>query len=84
DFALISWVVTSYLLVSTCVTPILGKLSDLYGRRVILLICLAVFLGASALCALAPTMPLLIAARAIQGAGGGGLMVMAQTIIADV
>ncbi len=84
DFALISWVVTSYLLVSTCVTPILGKLSDLYGRRVILLICLALFLGASVLCALAPTMPLLIAARALQGAGGGGLMVMAQTIIADV
>jgi len=84
DFALISWVVTSYLLVSTCVTPILGKLSDLYGRRVILLSCLVLFLGASALCALAPTMPLLIAARALQGAGGGGLMVMSQTVIADV
>ncbi|MGK9233732.1 MFS transporter [Inquilinus limosus] len=84
DFELISWVVTSYLLTSTCATPILGKLSDLYGRRLMLLACLVVFLIASALCALSSTMTMLIAARALQGLGGGGLLTLAQTVIADV
>src|SRR5215471_5924694 len=59
DFTLISWVVTSYLLTSTCVTPIVGKLSDLYGRRRLLNASLALFILGSALCALAPSMPLL-------------------------
>jgi EmrB/QacA subfamily drug resistance transporter len=84
DFSLISWVVTSYLLTSACVTPIVGKLSDLYGRRRVLRICLGIFMASSALCALAPTMPALIVARALQGLGGGGLVTMGQTIIADV
>jgi EmrB/QacA subfamily drug resistance transporter len=84
DFSLISWVVTSYLLTSACVTPIAGKLSDLYGRRRILRVCLATFMVTSALCALAPTMPVLIVARALQGLGGGGLVTLGQTIIADV
>jgi EmrB/QacA subfamily drug resistance transporter len=84
DFELISWVVTVYLLTSTCATPILGKLSDLYGRRPLLLICLFVFLGASVLCALSTSMVMLIAARAVQGLGGGGLLTLAQTVIADV
>jgi EmrB/QacA subfamily drug resistance transporter len=84
DFALISWVITAYLLTSTCVTPIVGKLSDLYGRRLLLTICLVVFMTGSALCALAPGMVALILARALQGIGGGGLITLAQTIVADV
>src|SRR5262245_34390230 len=84
DFTLISWVVTAYLLTSTCATPIVGKLSDLYGRRQLLRVCLALFVLGSALCALAPAMVPLILARALQGLGGGGLMTLAQAIIADV
>ena len=84
DFALISWVITAYLLTSTCVTPIVGKLSDLHGRRPLLMICLVAFMVGSALCALAPTMVALILARALQGLGGGGLITLAQTIVADV
>jgi EmrB/QacA subfamily drug resistance transporter len=84
DFALISWVITAYLLTSTCVTPIVGKLSDLYGRRRLLTICLVVFMVGSALCALAPSMVALILARALQGLGGGGLITLAQAIVADV
>src|SRR6266851_3882614 len=84
DFALISWVITAYLLTSTCVTPIVGKLSDLYGRRRLLIICLVVFMVGSALCALAPDMVALILARALQGLGGGGLITLAQAIVADV
>src|SRR5450432_456831 len=84
DFALISWIITAYLLTSTCVTPIVGKLSDLYGRRRLLGICLVVFIVGSALCALAPGMIALILARALQGIGGGGLVTLAQAIVADV
>ena len=84
NFTLIAWVVTAYLLTSTCATPIVGKLSDLYGRRLLLRVCLALFVVGSALCALAPAMVPLILARALQGLGGGGLMTMAQAIIADV
>src|ERR1700758_3176008 len=84
NFTLISWVVTAYLLTSTCVTPIVGKLSDLYGRRVVLRACLVIFIVGSVLCALAPAMVPLILARALQGVGGGGLMTLAQIIIADV
>jgi EmrB/QacA subfamily drug resistance transporter len=84
NFALISWVVTAYLLTSTCVTPIVGKLSDLYGRRLVLRVCLIIFIVGSVLCALAPGMVPLILARALQGVGGGGLITLSQTIIADV
>src|SRR5205823_6491008 len=75
---------TAYLLTSTCATPVVGKLSDLYGRRRLLGACLIVFMTGSALCALASTMPALILARAFQGLGGGGLITLAQTIVADV
>jgi len=71
-FTLISWVVTAYLLTSTCITPIVGKLSDLYGRRRILNLSLIVFMIGSALSALAPSMPLLILFRAIQGLAAAG------------
>lgn len=84
DFQLVSWIVTAYLLTSTCATPILGKLSDIYGRRTIMRLCLAVFVIGSVACALSSSMVALIVARAVQGLGGGGLITMAQTIVADV
>src|ERR687887_1047430 len=80
----LSWVVTAYLLAVTAVTPLYGKLGDLYGRKVVLQGALALFLVGSALCGLARGMTELIAFRAIQGLGGGGLMVSAQAAIGDV
>jgi EmrB/QacA subfamily drug resistance transporter len=80
----ISWVVTAYLLAITVVTPLYGKLGDLYGRKVVLQGALVIFLVGSALCGLAQGMTELIAFRAIQGLGGGGLMVSAQAAIGDV
>jgi EmrB/QacA subfamily drug resistance transporter len=80
----ISWVVTAYLLAVTIVTPLYGKLGDLYGRKRILQGALVIFLIGSALCGLAQGMTELIAFRAIQGLGGGGLMVSAQAAIGDV
>ena len=80
----LSWIVSAYLLTSTAATPICGKLSDIYGRRAVLAPALLLFIAASALCALAQSLPHLIAARALQGLGGAGLMSMAQSAIADV
>ncbi len=80
----LSWIVSAYLLTSTAATPLYGKLSDIHGRRALLLPALGIFTVASALCAIAPTLPALIAARALQGLGGAGLMSMAQSAIADV
>ncbi len=80
----ISWVVTSYLLAITVGTPLYGKLGDLYGRKVVLQGALVIFLIGSALCGLAEGMTELIVFRAIQGLGGGGLLVSAQATIGDV
>ena len=80
----ISWVVTAYLLAVTIVTPLYGKLGDLYGRKLVLQGALVIFLIGSALCGLAQGMTELIIFRAIQGLGGGGLMVSAQAAVADV
>jgi MFS family permease len=80
----ISWVVTAYLLAITIVTPLYGKLGDIYGRKVVLQGALVLFLIGSALCGLAQGMTELIAFRAVQGLGGGGLMVSAQAAIGDV
>src|SRR3954447_10143806 len=80
----LSWVVTAYLLALTVVTPLYGKLGDLYGRKIVLQGALVIFLIDSALCGAAQDMTQLVAFRAVQGLGGGGLMVSAQAAIGDV
>ena len=80
----LSWVVTAYLLTGTAVTPLYGKLADIHGRRVLMLTAIGIFVAGSVACALAPSMTALMLARAFQGLGGGGLMALAQTIIADI
>ena len=80
----LSWIVSAYLLTSTAATPIYGRLSDSYGRRALLLPGIVIFVIASVLCGLSQTLWQLIAFRALQGLGGGGLMAMAQAAIADV
>jgi MFS family permease len=80
----LSWVVTAYLLAATVSTPLYGKLGDLYGRKLVFQAAIVIFLAGSALAGLSQSMAELIAFRAVQGLGGGGLMVTAQAIIADV
>jgi EmrB/QacA subfamily drug resistance transporter len=80
----LSWVITSYLLTSTVVAPLYGKLGDLYGRKRMMQISVVLFLLGSALAGQATSMAFLIAARGLQGIGGGGLFVLALTVIADV
>jgi len=83
DLTQLSWIVTSYLLAATAVTPLYGKLADIHGRRITLNIAIGIFLLGSICCALSPTVFWLVVARALQGLGGGGLIVLAQTTIAD-
>jgi EmrB/QacA subfamily drug resistance transporter len=83
DFENLSWVVIAYLLTSTLVAPLYGKLSDIYGRRGMMLVALGVFMAGSAASAAAPSMLMLILARGLQGVGGGGIVPLAQSIIAD-
>ncbi|WP_053662379.1 MDR family MFS transporter [Streptomyces sp. MMG1121] len=79
-----SWVVTSYLLAETVATVLVGKFGDLFGRKVVFQVSAIVFITGSFLCGLATNMTLLIAWRAVQGIGAGGLMVTAMALIADV
>jgi EmrB/QacA subfamily drug resistance transporter len=80
----LTWVVIAYLLSSTVVAPIYGKLGDLYGRKIVLQAAIVIFLIGAVLSATASSMTFLIFARAIQGLGGGGLMVVAMTVVADI
>ena len=80
----LSWVVTSYLLASTVSTPLYGKFGDMFGRKPVFLAAIVIFLIGSMLSGLSQTMIQLIAFRAIQGVGAGGLMVGAQAIIGDI
>jgi EmrB/QacA subfamily drug resistance transporter len=80
----LSWVVTAYILASTIAAPLYGKLGDLYGRRNMVFVSVGLFLIGSTLCGLAQSMEFLIAARALQGLGGGGLFVLALSVIGDV
>ncbi len=79
-----SWVVTSYLLAETVATVLVGKFGDLFGRKVVFQVSAVVFITGSFLCGLATDMMLLIAWRAMQGIGAGGLMVTSMALIADV
>ena len=81
---LVAWIVTAYLLAATAATPLFGRISDVYGRDRVFKLALLIFLAGSVLAALAPTMVWLIAARAVQGVGGGGAMVLTMTIIGDI
>jgi EmrB/QacA subfamily drug resistance transporter len=83
-FEHLSWVVTAYLVTSTVTVPLYGKLSDLYGRRRLFLVAITVFLIGSALCGAAQSMGQLIAFRALQGVGAGGLIPLSQAAIADL
>lgn len=83
-FSLYSWVFTIYMLTSTTAVPIFGKLADLFGRRLVYLIGMGLFLLGSALCGLSHDMTQLIIFRAIQGIGAGALMPIAMTIIGDI
>jgi len=84
DVTNLSWVITAYLLASTAVAPVFGTLSDIYGRRAMIITAMSLFIAGSVLCALAPNMPVLILARGLQGLGGGGILPIVQTVIADV
>ncbi|MCW7943624.1 DSBA oxidoreductase [Streptomyces hygroscopicus] len=80
----LSWVVTAYLLASTAATPLWGKLGDQYGRKRLFQTAIVIFLVGSALCGMAQNMPQLIAFRAVQGLGGGGLIVLSMAIVGDI
>jgi EmrB/QacA subfamily drug resistance transporter len=84
DVSNLSWVITAYLLASTAVAPVFGTLSDIYGRKAMIITSLSLFVAGSILCAIAPNMPMLILARGLQGLGGGGIMPVVQTVISDV
>ena len=80
----LSWVVTSYILATTATTQVWGKLGDQYGRKYLFIAAIVIFLIGSALSGLSRSMIELIAFRALQGIGGGGLMVLAQAIVGDI
>ena len=80
----LSWVVSSFLVAATVTVPLYGKLSDLYGRRRMFVVAISIFLVGSALCGAAQSMGQLIAFRAIQGVGAGGLLPLSQAAIADL
>jgi len=77
-------VVTAYLLTSTAVAPLYGKLSDIWGRRAMILLAIGLFMAGSAMAAAAPSMTLLVLGRGLQGIGGGGILPLCQSVIADV
>src|SRR5271169_3293607 len=69
DVTSLSWVITAYLLAATAVAPVFGTLSDIYGRRAMIIAALSLFIAGSILCALAPNLPVLIVGRGLQGLG---------------
>jgi len=84
DVSNLSWVITAYLLASTAVAPVFGTLSDIYGRRAMIIVSLSLFIAGSVFCAIAPSITILILARGLQGLGGGGILPIVQTVISDL
>jgi EmrB/QacA subfamily drug resistance transporter len=84
NFDNLSWVIIAYLLSSTVVSPLYGKLSDIHGRRAMMLVALGLFVAGSVVSAAAPNVATLIAGRTLQGIGGGGIVPLTQTTIADM
>jgi EmrB/QacA subfamily drug resistance transporter len=80
----LSWVVTAFMVASTMVTPLYGKLSDIFGRKPAFFVSITIFLGGSALCGLSRDMTELILFRGIQGLGAGGLITLSQTVVGDL
>jgi MFS family permease len=83
DVQRISWVVISYLVANTIAAPVYGRLGDLFGRRLLMLISLSIFIIASMLCSLSGDIIELTLARVMQGLGGGGLMTLSQALIGE-
>ncbi len=79
----VSWVVVSYLIANTIAAPVYGRLGNSFGRRLMMFTALALFMAGSVLCALAPNIELLTAARVLQGFGGGGLMTLSQALVGE-
>src|SRR3954466_7909316 len=84
DFQHMSWAITAYLVASTVTVPIYGKLSDIYGRRALMIAAITIFLAGSVLCGLASSMTELALFLAIQGIGAGGLLPLSQAAIGDL
>ena len=80
----VSWIVVSYLIAATIAAPVYGRLGDALGRRRVMFLALALFITASGLCSIAPSILLLTAARVLQGFGGGGLMTLSQALVGEV
>jgi EmrB/QacA subfamily drug resistance transporter len=83
-FESFAWVATAYIVTSTIATPLLGKMSDLYGRRLIFQTTMGIFVVGSILCGMSQSMGQLIAARAVQGLGGGAIQALAFAILGDI
>src|SRR5690242_2517109 len=83
NFQRVSWIIVGYLIASTIAAPAYGRLGDAFGRRRLMFIALSIFIVASVLCAVSPTIELLTAARVLQGLGGGGLMTLSQALIGE-
>jgi EmrB/QacA subfamily drug resistance transporter len=84
DVHSLPWLITAYLIASTAITPLYGKIADIRGRRFTLLLAIAAHMTGSLVCALAPSMVILILGRVLQGFGGGGLASMGMVILGDV
>src|SRR5262249_2877225 len=78
------WLITAYLLASTAIIPLYGKIADIHGRRFTLRIAILAYLAGSLICALAPSMPVLIFGRVLHGLGGGGLSSMGMIVLGDL
>ena len=83
DVERVSWIVVAYLVANTIAAPVYGRLGDAIGRKKMMFVALAVFIGASVLCAVSGSILPLTAARLLQGVGGGGLMTLSQALIAE-